>query len=69
MLGKRVDELLFRHVAELDQVGADAAALILLQGERLVELGLVDLAGTDQQLSELVGNVRLCLRPAERFRG
>ncbi len=67
MLGEGVDELLFGEVAELDEVGADAAALILLKPEGLVELGLVDPAVADQQLSQLVGN--LGLRPADRFRG
>ena len=63
--GEGVDELLLGQVPELDQVGAEPAALVLLERERLVELRLVDLAGADQQLSELVrGVARRGLRAA-----
>ncbi len=66
VLGERFDELFVGEVPELDEVGAEPAPLVFLEGERLVELSLVDLARLHQQLPELVGDLRLRLRPACR---
>ena len=54
VLGKELDEVLLRHGADLHQRRADAPALLLLQGEPLLQLLRADLAGLEEGVSQAV---------------
>ena len=57
MLREELDELLLGERADLDQRRADAAALVLLQGEAFLQLLRADLAGLEEGVSEAIAHL------------
>ncbi len=57
VLRKELDKVLLGHGADLHQRRADAAALVLLQGETFLQLLRTDLAGFEEGVSEAIAHL------------
>ena len=55
VLRQRLDEVALGHMAELDQIGSEASALLFLESEGFLKLQLRDLSALDQGLAEFRG--------------